>query len=357
MYIENVRLENFRNYSSGNFSFSKGINVIEGSNAVGKTNLVESVYFCAVGKSPRTSRDKDLIKWDADYAKLSLKTVNKYRSSVITALITKNGEKRIAIDGAGITRLGELIGRIGVVFFSPDELKLIKETPQERRRFMDISLSQQSRSYLYTLQNYTKILSNRNNLLKENYRQNYFEQTLPIWDIQLAKEGAEIIKKRREFIEFLRPLVDDRHKTVAGQNNGLNVEYETGVKGDNLEEELLKLLETSREKDIRLGFTTVGPHRDDISITSNGVDLRSYGSQGQQRTAALALKLAEADCIELRTGERPILILDDVLSELDPLRRQELLKQARKQQTLLTCTDFTENGELIDNLIKINNIK
>lgn len=354
MYIESVRLENFRNYSSGSFSFSKGINVIEGANAVGKTNLVEAVYFCAVGKSPRTSRDKELIEWNADYAKIILKTANRYRNSTITAMITKNGEKRIAVDGAGITRLGELIGRIGVVFFSPDELKMIKETPQERRRFMDISLSQQSRSYFYSLQNYAKALANRNSLLKEKFKEKIFERLLSAWDVQLAKEGAEIIKKRREFIEFLSPLVDDRHKTVAGADNGLNVEYETSVKGKNIVEEMLKLLEINREKDVRLGYTSVGPHRDDMLITSNGVDLRSFGSQGQQRTAALALKLAEADCIELRTGERPILILDDVLSELDPFRRQELLKQARKQQTLLTCTDFTENADLIDNLIKIS---
>lgn len=354
MYIDSIRLENFRSYTLDDFTFVNGINVIEGANAVGKTNLVEAVYFCAVGKSPRTARDKELIRWDTEYAKVTVRSVNKYRSSKITALITKNGEKRIAIDGAGITRMGELIGRIGVVFFSPDELKLIKETPQERRRFMDISLSQQSRSYFYTLQNYTKILSNRNNLLKENYKQAYFEQTLPVWDIQLAKEGAEIVRKRREFIEFLSPLVDERHKMIAGLENGLKVEYETGVNGDDIENDLLKMLESSREKDIRLGFTTVGPHRDDMSITSNGIDLRNYGSQGQQRTAALALKLAEADCIELRTNERPILILDDVLSELDPYRRQELLKQAKKQQTLLTCTDYTENKDLIDNLIQLN---
>lgn len=353
MYVDSIRLENFRSYSLQEFSFSNGINVIEGANAVGKTNLVEAVYFCAVGKSPRTNRDKELIKWNTDHAKLSIKIVNKYRLSKITALLTKNGEKRIAIDGAGITRMGELIGRMGVVFFSPDELKMIKETPQERRRFMDISLSQQSRAYFYNLQNYTKILTNRNNLLKENYKQNYFEQTLPVWDIQLAKEGAEIIRKRREFIDFLSPIVDERHKSIAGKENGLKVEYETAVNSEDIENELLKLLETNREKDIRLGYTTIGPHRDDMLITSNGIDLRNYGSQGQQRTAALSLKLAEADCIEIRTKERPILILDDVLSELDPKRRQELLKQAQKQQTLLTCTDYTEDKSIVDKLIKI----
>lgn len=353
MYINSINLENFRNYSNKSFTFSEGINVIEGANAVGKTNLVEAVYFCAVGKSPRTNKDKELIKWDAEYAKIALKSVGKYRTSRITAMLSKNGEKRIAIDGAGITKMGELIGRLGVVFFSPDELKMIKESPQERRRFMDISLSQQSLSYFYSLQKYTKILAQRNNLLKENYNQKYFEQTLPIWDIQLAQEGAEIITKRREFIDFLSPIVDTCHRSVAGKDNGLDIRYETLIKGENIKDELLNLLNENRDKDIRLGYTTVGPHRDDMLITSCGVDLRNYGSQGQQRTAALSLKLAETQCIEMRTGEKPILILDDVLSELDPFRRKELLKQSKNQQTLLTCTDYTESKDLISNFIKI----
>lgn len=354
MFVTELNLENFRNYSNKTFSFTEGINVIEGANAVGKTNLVEAVYFSAVGKSPRTSRDKELIKWESEYAKLSLRLQSKYRSSKITAMLSKNGEKRIAIDGVGITKLGELIGRLGVVFFSPDELKMIKETPAERRKFMDISLSQQSKSYFYSLQKYTKILANRNNLLKESFNKKQIENTLPVWDIQLAKEGAELINKRREFISFIQPIVDDAHKGVAGKDNGLTVLYETAVKGDNVEEELLKLLEVNLEKDLRLGYTSVGPHRDDMLVLSGNTDLRSFGSQGQQRTAALALKLAETEVIEIRTGEKPILILDDVLSELDPYRRDKLLKQTKTQQTLLTCTDYTENRALVSNFINIS---
>lgn len=353
MYVTDLTLENFRNYKKRTFSFSEGINVIEGVNAVGKTNLVEAVYFCAVGKSPRTSRDKELIKWDEEYSLLNLKIQSKYRSSKISAMISKNGDKRIAVDGIGISKLGELIGRLGVVFFSPDEIKMIKETPQERRKFMDISLSQQSKSYFYSLQRYNKVLASRNNILKDTFNKKQFENTLPVWNIQLAKEGAEIIKKRREFIDFIQPIVDECHKSVAGQNRGLTVMYETAIKGENVEEELLKALETNLEKDIRLGYTTVGPHRDDMVVLSENVDLRNFGSQGQQRTASLALKLAETQVIELKTGEKPILILDDVLSELDPFRREQLLKQAKTQQTLLTCTDYTENKDLVSNFIKL----
>ena len=353
MFVTDLNLENYRNYSKGSFSFCEGINVLEGPNAVGKTNLVEAVYFGAFGKSPRTSRDKELIKWDEEYAKISLKAQTKYRGLKISAMISKNGEKRIAVDGVGISKLGEFIGRLSVVFFSPDEIKMIKETPQERRKFMDISLSQQSKSYFYALQRYNKILANRNNVLKDSSFNKQLKDTLPVWNFQLAHEGAEIIERRKEFIEFIRPIVDDCHRRVAGPSSGLMVCYETSVKGENTEEELLKALELNLEKDLRLGYTTVGPHRDDMVVLSENVDLRSFGSQGQQRTASLALKLAETQVIELKTGEKPILILDDVLSELDPQRREHLLKQARVQQTLLTCTDYTEDKSIVSNFIRL----
>lgn len=353
MFVTDLNLENFRNYSKGSFSFCEGINVLEGGNAVGKTNLVEAVSFCAFGKSPRTPRDKELIKWEEEFAKISLKAQTKYRGLKISAMISKNGDKRIAVDGVGISKLGEFIGRLSVVFFSPDEIKMIKETPQERRKFMDISLSQQSKSYFYALQRYNKILTSRNNVLKDSFANKQIKDTLPVWNMQLAKEGAEIIERRKEFISFIQPIVDDCHRRVAGRDNGLTVCYETSIKGENTEEELLKALETSLEKDLRLGYTTVGPHRDDMVVLSENVDLRSFGSQGQQRTASLALKLAETQVIELKTGEKPILILDDVLSELDPKRREQLLKQARVQQTLLTCTDYTEDKSIVNNFIRL----
>ena len=353
MEIKKLVLKHFRNHSERVFSFSNGLNVIEGKNTVGKTNLVEAVYFCAFGKSPRTVRDKDVVEWGCERAEIHATFAKKYRTSQIDMLISKNGEKRIATDCAAIAKLGELIGNINVVYFSPDEIKMIKEGPQERRRFLDISISQQNKSYFYALTKYTNILRNRNKLLKEGASKSYVQSTLPIWDHQLVQAGTEIIRKRIEFLEYLSPMVDTIHRSLTAQNIGLLVEYETDMDLLDVQSDFAKKLAENWEKDIKLGFTSVGPHRDDILIKSNGIDVRAFGSQGQQRIAALALKLAETKIIEENTGDKPILILDDVLSELDPERRKALLEYSKDVQVLLTCTDFTEKDAYIKNKISI----
>lgn len=352
MEIKDLTLHSYRNHINANFHFTEGINVIDGANTVGKTNLVEAVYFCGFGKSPKSVKDKDLVTWGHNEARISLTLKKKYRGGKIEALISANGQKRIAVDNAGITRLAELVGYLNVVYFSPDEMKLIKESPSERRRFLDIALSGQSRQYLYDLSDYMKILNNRNALLKTQTGK-CLDNTLPIWDLQLAKKGGEIIRKRQEFVEALSPIVEQTYSNIAKNGEILKISYDCDAKLDDPENSILDALLSAREKDIRLGYTTVGPHRDDLAVRINDIDIRSFGSQGQQRTAALAIKLAEVKSVEEKLKEKPVLILDDVLSELDPSRRENLLAIASNTQTLLTCTDYTEKESYISNRIHL----
>lgn len=359
MIIKNLSLNNYRNYSNQSIEFSPNLNVIIGKNAQGKTNLLEAVFLCAIGKSPRTSRDKDLIKWDNQMSKISLNIAKKIGNKSIDIYLFHNQNKAIKIDSIGIKKIGQLFGTFNAIYFSPDELKLIKESPDERRRFMDIDLCQFDKNYYYNLSNYTQILQQRNKLLKTPDTST-LKDTLPVWDEQLATYGAKIILARLELIRKLKKFVYDIHKNLTSDKEELIIDYQ-GYVADNeieLKNLLIKKYNESVDKDIKLGFTTVGPHRDDIKIMSNNIDLRSFGSQGQQRTAALSLKLAELEVFKDNLGEYPVLLLDDVLSELDNTRQTKLLEFVKPIQTLLTCTDFDfdiphkkhiiSNGQLVD---------
>ena len=343
MNIESIKLVNFRNYEEASFELAPFLNVIFGRNAIGKTNLLESVYFAGLGKSPRVSQDKDLIKMGKDFSYIEIIVKKKYRSHKLEFHLDKKGKKRIQIDGIPLLKMSELIGFINIVFFSPDEMKLVKESPEERRRFMDISLSQRTKTYLYALSKYNKILQQRNKLLKTPCTIDTLHQTLPVWDIQLAHEGAIIIKARREFIKNIEPLARDAHRRLSSDTEELKMLYESEITGESIEEieaTLLEMYTNSFNKDVELRHTTVGPHRDDIKLIVNDIDIRKFGSQGQQRTTALALKLAEIDGFTRDSGETPILLLDDVLSELDLTRQRALLDATSGIQTLLTCTEF-----------------
>lgn len=358
--ILELQLKNFRNYENQTFIFNKGLNVIYGENAGGKTNLVESIYYAGLGKSPRTSRDKELVKWQEEYAYIKVCVEKKYRKHTIEIYIDSQGKKRILIDRLPATKISALIGVINVVYFSPDEMDIIKESPIERRRFLDISLSQQKKQYFTALVRYNKILAQRNKLLKDNLSADKIKETLPIWDAQLAKTGAYIIKERYVFVDSLRDEVKKCHNTLTSGKEDITISYEsklsdTELKG--IEEELLTLLTNSYDKDIYLKYTTVGAHRDDLKITINEIDARKYASQGQKRTTALSLKLAELNLFEKETGEKPILIMDDVLSELDEKRQNMLLESVGGTQTFLTCTEYSQKankyliagGQLIKN--------
>ena len=338
MELEKIELYNFRNYKSASISFDSGLNVICGENAQGKTNLLEAIYFCVVGKSFRATREREVINMQSDIAKIKVFIKKNVGKSIIEIIFSRKEKKTVKIDGIPIKRLSGLLGEFNGVFFAPDELKLIKESPEDRRRFMDIDISQTTKQYVYILSRYNEILANRNKQLKQNISRHDLENIISIWDEQLADYAQKIKKYRQNFVISLLPYAKKAHEFITDGKEDLRVEYVT-IKEDT-KEEIINKLKTNLEKDIALGYTTYGVHRDDIKVTINGVDVRSYGSQGQQRTAALSLKLAELSIIEEITHTRPVLLLDDVLSELDDSRKKRLLKYCQGTQTFITCTAF-----------------
>ena len=339
MYIKNLTLKTFRNYVEEEFEFSNGLNILTGANAQGKTNAAEAIFFLCTGYSPRANKDKIVIKNGETQAKIYGKAQGDYGEVSVGINFYNNDNKEIFINGMKVLRIGELLGNIHSVFFNPQELKLVQESPEDRRRFLNISLSQKSKSYFYALQRYNKILAQRNNLLKEQ-NIGLIKDTLPIWDEQLTKEAGKIIKARNDFLKELAPIASEKHSLLSGGKETLLMNTESGYYGS--EEEiayaLKEDLKTRLDKDIRLGFTSIGPHRDDIKFTLNDEDVRIYGSQGQQRSVALSIKLAEAETFYNHFGEYPIMILDDVLSELDKSRQRKLFSAVEKMQTIFTAT-------------------
>ena len=338
MQIKNLFLQNFRNYEDEKFTFSDGLNVLFGKNAQGKTNCAEAVFYLCTGASLRIRHDKQLIRMGAEYAKITAEAVNRYGKVTIEAVIFEN-KREIRVNGNKISKNADLMGHVNSVFFSPGELRLIQDGPDERRRFMNISISQTSPAYYTALLRYNKILDQRNALLK-NPDYSLVLDTLPVWDEQLCKYAAVIVKKRMEFLDKLAPYATELHAFLTDGAEDLTVrpdkKYE-GEEGD-VAKTLARRLANNYEKDMRLGFTTVGPHRDDLDVLVSGIDAKAYASQGQTRTAALSLKLAEVQIFKELSGEYPILVLDDVMSELDLPRRKKLLQRVRGMQTVLTCT-------------------
>ena len=338
MQIKKLFLQNFRNYETETFHFSDGLNVLFGKNAQGKTNCAEAVFYLCTGASLRIRHDKQLIKIGAEQAYICAEAENKYGNVKIEASIEES-KREIRVNGSKIAKNADLMGHVNSVFFSPGELRLIQDGPDERRRFMNISISQTSPSYYTALLRYNKILDQRNALLK-NPDYSLVLDTLPIWDEQLCKYAALIVKKRTEFLEKLSPYAEQMHAFLTENAEVLQVKLDKSYQGDEEEiaQTLKRRLANNYDKDLRLGFTTVGPHRDDLVVTISGADAKSYASQGQMRTSALALKLAEVQIFKDVSGEYPVLILDDVMSELDLLRRKKLLKRVDGIQTILTCT-------------------
>ena len=355
MFAKKLVLNGYRNYETEEIIFSPNLNLIVGKNAQGKTNLIETIYFSAVGKSARAKKDVDLINWSKEKAIFKLSVQKDAGTKDIEVSFLRGQKKSIKVNGINLLKIGDLLGNVNVVFFSPDELKLVKDAPEDRRKFMDTDISQFNKNYFYSLLRYNKVLDQRNKLLKEKYDQKVIEQTLPIWDMQLAVEGAKLIVYRMEFLERLKKYVQNAHSYLTDQKENLQLEY-SGITGQNLEEikqKLLENLQKSREKDLKLGFTNIGPHRDDIKLLVDNIDIRSFGSQGQQRTVALSLKLAELEIFKEETGEYPILLLDDVLSELDKDRQQRLVSKVQSIQTIITTTQYDPFMFQNANIIKI----
>ncbi|MBP3620071.1 MAG: DNA replication/repair protein RecF [Clostridia bacterium] len=350
MKIERLSIKNFRNYSHLDVKFDDKVNVFIGKNAQGKTNLLESIFYCCIGKSFKSCKDKDLIKWGEEDSRIKVKTNRKYRDVEIDISLFKNQKKSIKLNDLPIKRIGELIGEVQIVFFSPQELRLVRESPDERRKFMDIDISQNNKRYFYQLSRYEKILSNRNKLLKMSKSLESLKETIDIWDRALVASAKLIAFEREKFINQISPFSEKAHSYISGGKEKLELAYKCGcavLLDENFEEKMDKLLKKNLEKDYRLGYTSIGVHRDDIDIFLNGVEVKLFGSQGQQRTVALALKLAELENMFNINGEYPILLLDDVFSELDIDRQTRLLKFVDRTQTFITCTDEKKlNGTL-----------
>lgn len=336
MYVSELTVINYRNYANQVVRFDDKVNFLVGPNAQGKTNLIEAIYFCSVGKSSRTPREKELIMHDKDKAVIKITVKKSYGEDKVEIALSSKTNKSVTVNGMPISRIGELMGVVSAVFFSPDEMRIVKDAPVDRRRFMDIALCQMSKAYFYLLTRYNKTLMQRNKLLKSG---DYTLDALDVWDKQLVESGSKIIKTRRGFIEKLAVITAECHSYLTGGAEKLDLEYES-LDGDSLEEiksEFEKILRSDREKDTYRCYTGSGPHKDDIAFKIGGEDIRSYGSQGQQRTASLALKLAEVELMGQR-GEYPILLLDDVLSELDLNRQNRLLQRIKDYQTIISCT-------------------
>lgn len=341
MYVEKLTLKNFRNYVEQEFIFNEGINILYGANAQGKTNVAEAIYYLCTGYSPRANKDKLAVRFGEESADICAYAKSTYGDIKTRVLINKNDKKRVFVNGMEILKIGEFLGNIRSVFFNPQDLKLVQESPEDRRKFMNVSLCQLSKSYFYALARYNKILSQRNNLLK-NPDVALIKETLSIWDVQLSREAGKIIKMRNDFLSELSPVAQEKHSLLTGNGEILSMKTEDGYFGseEDIAYSIKSDLKTAFEKDLRLKYTSIGPHRDDIRFTVNGEDVRVFGSQGQQRTVALSLKLAETELFKARCGEYPVLILDDVLSELDKQRQKRLISAVDKLQTIFTCAVF-----------------
>ena len=343
MTIESLEVTNFRCYTRAALRPCPGITVLHGGNAQGKTALLEAVYLCCTGRSHRTPRDRELIRWDQPCARVSVESQRRDGSHQVTIRLSQTERKQVKVGGAQIGRSGELLGHVTGVLFSPEDLRMVKDGPAERRRFLDMELSQVSPAYYYQLQRYLRALNQRGRLLREAAANPALTATLPDWDMQLAQSGARIIEARRSFLQKLGLEAAQTHERISGGKEALTLRYHCALPGEAsgsaLVEGLLTALEKAREGDLRRCYTSVGPHRDDLVIALNGVDARTYGSQGQQRSCALSLKLSELMVMKELTGEYPVLMLDDVMSELDPDRRRQLLGALKNVQAIITCTD------------------
>lgn len=352
MYINNLKLINFRNFEKLNIGLSCGINVFMGDNAQGKTNILESIYYCSLGKSHRTNKDRELIKWNSQDAYININVCKERLDKNIEIKIFSDGKKGININSIKMTKLSDLLGVFNVVMFSPEDLKIVKESPSYRRKFLDIELCKLNKQYYYNLSQYSKVLNERN-LLFKNFKEN-IQNMVDIYDEQLAAYGGKIIQERVRYIKSLNEKGSVIHKNITLNNENIKFKYVSPIKDiDNSSSELKNLLRDNLEKDIYRGTTEYGPHRDDFSIKINGVDTRNYGSQGQQRTSVLTLKFASLEIIKDFIGEYPVLLLDDVMSELDLSRQKYILNSINKYQTIITCTGVESINSIMDGEVKV----
>lgn len=350
MYFNEIRLRDFRNYEDETIKFHPNINIITGKNAQGKTNLLEGLSLMSMGKSFRTGRDYEMIGFGRDAFNVEVLFTKDGMERYIQIELGKRG-KIIKIDGVPKEKNADLLGNVYLVAFSPEDLKIVKEDPEKRRRFMDRELCQIRPLYYKNLGRYKKALIQRNNLLKSGKVKG---DEIEPWDEIIAEYGTKLIEERRDFIIKLNRISKELHTKITGGTESLSLAYESSIalkdNRDDQRNEFLEVLFKFRERDISRGSTGDGPHRDDIKLSVDGVDVRHYGSQGQQRTTALSLKLAELGIIKEETGENAVLLLDDVLSELDGERQEFLITNLNENQLFITTADLSR--KLISKLSK-----
>lgn len=366
LYIEKILLKNFRNYDCEAINFSKDLNIIYGQNAQGKTNIIEAVFLCASGRSHRTSKDAELVNIKNSGFSILLELQKNEGNKTIGIEYERGKKKVIKINEIPVKKIGNLMGNLLAVIFSPEDILIIKEGPSQRRRFIDITLCQLKPSYFYDLQQYNKTLLQRNTLLKEIQHQRNLMDTLEVWDYKLAELSSRIMLIRDQFIKRLCEISKNIHLKLTDNIENMQIKYSPSVKVNelsdvnDLKEELVRQIYKVRAYELKRCTTLIGPHRDDYEIVLNDMNLKMFGSQGQQRTAVLSLKLAQIEIIRNETGENPVLLLDDVMSELDFSRREFLLDNIKNIQTFITCTDkeLFENRNFGDNsYIRVQNGK
>lgn len=353
MIIQSVELQDFRNYSFLELKPDRGINIFYGNNAQGKTNILESVYVGCTSRSHKSAKDRELIRFEQDAAHIKINLLKKDVPHRIDMHIKKNNAKGIALNGMPIRRISQLFGIANVVMFSPEDLNIVKNGPSERRRFMDMELCQLNKVYVHNLSSYNRVINQKNKLLKEMDFIQGAEEFLEIYNSQLISYGSEIIKIRQEFIRQLDEIMNRIHQSITGGSEQLHVLYEADTDADHFEENISR----RRVQEMKQRMSLTGPHRDDLRFEIDGVDIRNFGSQGQQRTAVLSLKLSELKLVEQITGDKPVLLLDDVLSELDSKRQNMLLNSIGDIQTMITCTgldDFVDHRFHIDKVFYVS---
>ena len=354
MWINNIKINNFRNYSLEEINLEKNTNIFYGENAQGKTNIIEAIFLCSMGKSFRTKKDKEMILLNKENASVEIEYKKIDREGKIK--IQLNNKKNIFVNGIKIKKLSELLGNINIVIFTPDDINILKGGPQNRRRFLDIMISQLKPNYMYNLNLYLKTIEQRNNYLRQVKEENKKEELLEIWDEKLSEYAINIYNYRKEFLEKINKKIKNIHKEITDNKEDIEIEYLSECIS---KEEYLKSLRNRRKLDIIKGFTTKGIHRDDFVIYINKKRLDIFGSQGQHRTAILSLKLSELNIIEEEIGEKPILLLDDFMSELDEKRRNHFLEKIDDTQVIITCTDKIniENKNILIYNVKEGKVK
>ena len=345
MYIKKIKIENFRNYELQEIKLNNKINNIYGDNAQGKTNILEAIFVCSLGKSFRTNIDKELINIEKDFSKIEIDFKNKNRLGKINLELKE--KKEFYLNDIKLKKISDILGNIYIVLFSPQDINILKNDPSKRRRFLNIIISQLRPIYVHYLNKYNKTLEQRNNYLKQIKFENKSQDILDIWDEQLANLGLKIFNYRNDFIIKLNNKIKKIHFDTTKEE--IEIKYKTNINKNNYLENLKK----NRKKDIEKGYTNIGIHRDDFEIFINNKNISSYGSQGQQRSSIISLKLAEAEVIYEEIEERPIILLDDFMSELDKNRIKGFIENIKENQVIITSTEKIK----IDNNIKFFNIK